>query len=262
MLRHERLSALLELVATQGSVSVDDIVQEFQISAATVRRDLNDLASQQFISRTRGGAVAHAVTYDLPLRYKRDRRTEQKRRIAEGVADLVTPDSVVALNGGTTMTEVARSLATRTEGGHEVAPLTSLTVVTNALNIANELAVRPNLKVVVIGGVLRPQSFELIGPFAQAVLEGVTLDVMLLGVDAVSATHGAAATHEGEALINGVMVERARRVVVVADSSKLGQRAFCTICAAGSIDELVTDADADPAVVEQFEALGVDVRLA
>lgn len=257
MLRHERLSAVLELVAGRGSLRVEDLVESFAISGATARRDLDDLAAQQLITRTRGGAVAHTVNYDLPLRYKTSRQPDQKRRIAAAAAELVEPGDVVGLNGGTTNTEVARSIATRTDAA---GPLASITIVTNALNIANELAVRAQLKVVVVGGVLLPRSFELVGPFARAVLDGVTIDVMFLAVDAISAEHGAAAGHEGEAQINSSMVTRARRVVVVADSSKLGRRAFCTICSATAVDVLITDRGADPGVVAGIESVGVEVR--
>ena len=115
MLRHERLSAILELVAQRGSLSVEDLVDSFTVSAATARRDLDDLAGQQLITRTRGGAVAHTVTYDLPLRYKSSRSPDQKRRIAAAASALPETGDVVGLNGGTTNTEVARSLATRAD---------------------------------------------------------------------------------------------------------------------------------------------------
>jgi len=258
MLRYERLSGVLELVAQRGSLSVEDLAEAFDVSAATARRDLDDLAAQQLITRTRGGAVAHTVTYDLPLRYKSSRQPDQKRRIAAAAAELVETGSVVGLNGGTTNTEVARAIATRADiAGDNGA---SITVVTNALNIANELAVRPTMKIVVIGGVLRPQSFELIGPFARGVLEGVTIDTTFLGVDAISADHGPAAVHEGEAQINQTMVERSRRVIVVADSSKLGQRAFCTICDLDRVEVLITDDGAEPDLLAGFTTRGVQVR--
>lgn len=257
MLRHERLSAVLDLLVTRGSLSVEAIAEQFGVSAATVRRDLLDLAGQQLIARTRGGAVAHVVSYDLPLRYKSVRHPEQKRRIAAAAAELVTPGGIVGMNGGTTNTEVARALATRGEltdsdGG--------FTVVTNALNIANELTVRPMVKIVVVGGVARPRSYELIGPLASRVLEDLSLDVMFLGVDALSPADGAAAAHEGEAQINATMAARARQVVAVADGSKLGQRAFCKICDTAAIDVLITDSGADPELVKQFIDAGLDVR--
>ncbi len=262
MLRHERLTAMVELVADRGSLSVEDAVTAFDVSAATARRDLDELAEQQLVLRTRGGAVTHTVSYDLPLRYKGGRQPEQKQRIAAAAAELISPGTIVGINGGTTNTLVARGIATRADlvrsdtGGPP-----ALTVVTNALNIANELAVRPQLKIVVIGGVVRPQSFELIGPFAAAVLADLTLDVMVLGVNGIAPDRGAAANHEGEAEINKRMVERCGQVVVVADSTKLGQHAFCSICPTARVDVLITDTEADPDIVRAFGNAGVDVRL-
>ena len=114
-------------------------------------------------------------------------------------------------------------------------------MVTNALNIATELAVRQHIKIVTTGGVARPQSYELTGPLATGVLEQVTLDLAILGVDAIDAAAGATAHHEGEASINRLMARQASKVVIVADSSKVGRRAFARICAAAEIDVLVTD---------------------
>ena len=145
---------------------------------------------------------------------------------------MVRPGQVVGLNGGTTTTEVARALATRADlSSGAAAP--AVTVVTNALNIATELAVRQHIKIVTTGGVARPQSYELTGPLATGVLEQVTLDVAILGVDGIDAVAGATAHHEGEASINRLMARQARQVIIVADSSKVGRRAFARICAPG-----------------------------
>lgn len=135
----------------------------------------------------------------------------------------------------------------------------ALTVVTNALNIANELAVRPQFKIVVTGGVARPQSYELVGPLADGVLGQITVDVAVLGVVAFDAIHGAAAHDEAEAAINRLLCERAERVIVAADSSKLGRRAFARICAAESVDTLVTDTAVSEETVREFEEAGVGV---
>jgi DeoR family transcriptional regulator, aga operon transcriptional repressor len=133
--------------------------------------------------------------------------------------------------------------------------------VTNALNIASELAVRPHVKIVVTGGVARPASFELSGPLATRILDEITMDIVFLGVDAVDPVRGAYAHHEGEASINRLMAGHARRIVVTADSSKLGKHAFARICAASEIDTLITDDAAPAEVVAAFEAEGVTVRL-
>jgi DeoR family transcriptional regulator, aga operon transcriptional repressor len=256
--RYARWNALLELLTSDGRISVEDAADRLAVSQATIRRDFDQLAQQQMITRTRGGAVANGVSYDLPLRYKTAKHSAEKQRIGEAAARLVEPGTVVGLNGGTTMTEVARALAVRSDLNSR-GDGAQLTVVTNALNIANELLVRSQMKIVVTGGVVRPQSFELVGPLGGALLTEVTLDVVLLGVDALDVELGAAAHHEGEAAMNSLMVARAKRVVVIADSSKLGGHAFARICPISKVETLVTDSGATTGTVEQFHAAGVHV---
>ena len=256
---HERWNALLEMVARDGSVEVADAARELAVSAATIRRDLDQLAQQQMLTRTRGGATANSVSYDLPLRYKSARRASEKELIAKAAAALIPAGAVVGLNGGTTTTEVARALATRSGLEAQAGTEPTLTVVTNALNIANELIVRRHIKIVVTGGVARPQSYELIGPLATRLLGELSLDQVCLGVDGLSVRHGATAYNEGEASINQLMVERAREVIVVADSSKLGRHAFARVCPIARVDVLVTDAAADPATVRALTEAGVRV---
>lgn len=256
MSRDARWTALLELLAERGRLDVEEVAAELGVSAATIRRDFDRLAEQRMLVRTRGGAVVHGVSYELPLRYKTARRAPEKQRIARAVASLVTPGETVGLTGGTTTTEVARALAVR---GDLASGSPALTVVTNALNIAAELAVRPQFKIVVTGGVARPKSYELIGPLADGVLGQIALDTAVLGVVALDAVHGAAAQDEAEAAVNRLLCERAERVVVAADSSKLGRRAFARICATGAVDVLVTDTAAPPDAVRAFEEAGLRV---
>ncbi|MEU5216700.1 DeoR/GlpR family DNA-binding transcription regulator [Streptomyces sp. NPDC020807] len=259
MSKHERWNALLELLAVSGKVEVEEAATTLEVSAATIRRDLDELAEQRLLVRTRGGAVAHGVSYELPLRYKSARYASEKLRIAAAAADLVTPGEVVGLNGGTTTTEVARSLALRFSSGRQETTGPALTVVTNALNIAGELAVRPQIKLVTTGGVARPQTYELVGPLTVGVLSEVVLDVVVLGVDGVDAELGIMAHHEDEASISRLFAERASRVVVVTDSSKLGRRAFARICGLDRVDLVVTDTDISAEAVEQLNEAGVKV---
>ena len=258
MSRYRRWNDLLELLATAGQLQIEDAAKALNVSEATIRRDFDELASQQMLTRIRGGAVAQAVNYDLPLRYKSERHPSEKRRIGELAASMVTAGQVVCLNGGTTTTEVARGLAIRpnlSRGGAEP----TVTVVTNALNIATELAVRQHIKIVATGGVARPQSYELTGPLATETLERVTLDVAFVGVDGIDAITGATAHNEGEANINQLMARQASKVIIVADSSKVGRRAFARICGPAEIDALVTDAGIAEEEVARFEAAGVTV---
>jgi DeoR family transcriptional regulator, aga operon transcriptional repressor len=256
--RYQRWNELLDLMPSDGQLSVAEAASQLGVSQATIRRDLDQLAEQQLLTRTRGGAVAGHVSYDLPLRYKTARHAPQKQRIGRAAAALVAAGAAVALNGGTTASEVARALATRPDlqdgtGAPEV------TVVTNAMNIANELVVRQHIKIVVTGGVTRGQSYELIGPFASLVLAELSLDWAILGVDALDPRAGATAHHEGEASINHLMATRAERVMIVADSSKLGQRAFARVCGVDEIDVIVTDRDAAPDALAPFAERGIRI---
>ncbi|GAA2943373.1 DeoR/GlpR family DNA-binding transcription regulator [Streptomyces enissocaesilis] len=271
MSKHERWSALLELLAAGGRLEVEEAATTLEVSAATIRRDLDELAEQQMLVRTRGGAIAHGVSYELPLRYKSSRHASEKQRIAAAVADLVADGEVVGLNGGTTTTEVARALALRTGSGLRdaaTAPSSAsvpapvgpvLTVVTNALNIAGELAVRPQIKIVVTGGVARPQTYELVGPLTMGVLNEVVLDVVVLGVDGVDPDLGVMAHHEDEAGVSRLFAERAHRVIVVTDSSKMGKRAFARICGLDRIDVVVTDSAISAEATGRLTDAGIKV---
>ena len=251
MRQAERFAAIVERLSANGSVDVGDLAAELGVSAATVRRDLALMEDQRLLNRTHGGAVAHGVLYELPLRYRSADRQEQKSRIAQAAAARVAEGAAIGMTGGTTTTEVARALTDRRR----------LTVVTNSLSIASELAVRPNLKLVVTGGVARPESYELVGPLAESALATLNLDLVLVGVDGITVDEGFTTHHEVEAHTNHALIDRARRVVVVADSSKLGQVAFARICGLEDVDELITDGDADAAEVEAVRAAGLEVTL-
>lgn len=260
MQRHERLTKLFEVILEEESVTVDELVARLGVSAATVRRDLDHLAGQQLITRTHGGAVASPHSSDIPIRYGPGAKlSQEKRRIAASAADQVRPGDIIGLNGGTTTTELARELAVREELRAEASG-EQIVIITNAVNIATELAVRPHLRVVLTGGVVRSMSFELVGPFASPVIDSVSIDTLFLGVDALT-PKGAFTAHDGEAAINGRLAAQARRVVVIADSTKLRARAFARICPLSEIDQIITDDRADPQAVARFREAGIEVVL-
>jgi len=190
------------------------------------------------------------VSYELPLRYRSARRQEQKRRIGVEAARRVHDGAVIGLTGGTTTTEVARAIADR-----------PITVVTNALNIASELAIRPNIKLVVTGGVARPETYELVGPIADGAVGDLHLDTVFIGADGVTARAGLTTHHEIEAHTDRAVLDAAAHVVVVVDGSKLGRVAFVEICPIAAIGELLTDEEADPAELDGIREAGVDVTV-
>jgi DeoR family transcriptional regulator of aga operon len=249
MQKADRFGHILERLADDGTVGVAALASELGVSEATVRRDLRALDEQRLLERSHGGAVSHGTVYELPVRYRGGHARAEKQRIAREAAARVQDGDVVALTGGTTTTEVARLLGRRS----------GLSVVTNALNIAAELAVRPNLKLVVTGGVARSASYELVGPLAEGTLRAVNVDTAFVGVDGIDAAAGLTTQNETEAATNRALLERARRVVVVADATKLGHVAFASICPLQAIDELITDDGADAGALRRLRAAGLQV---
>ncbi|MGW2629216.1 DeoR/GlpR family DNA-binding transcription regulator [Streptomyces chattanoogensis] len=258
MKRHERMNALLELLGERGRVDVEEAATELEVSAATMRRDMDVLAEQQLLTRTRGGAVLSSVAYDLPIRYKHAHRSEEKEAVAKAAAKLVERGDVVGLSGGTTTTAIARVLATRPDFA-EAGPQPHLTIVTNSLNIANELAVRPQIKIVLTGGVAHSRSFELVGPFSELVLQQISIDIAFIGANGMDPAMGATVHDEAEARVNRLMAERARRAVVVADSSKIGERCFARVGDADVFDTFITDSGAKEATRREFTDRGLKV---
>jgi DeoR family transcriptional regulator of aga operon len=260
MEKTERLNAILDLIAADGHVQVEDIVKELKISPATARRDLDSLAAQRLLTRTRGGATMESVAYDLPTRYNRDDHTAQKQAIAQAASALVPKGAVIGLCGGTTSTAIAQALGMRPDL-MEPSNKPTLTVVTNAINIAVQLVVRPNIRIMVTGGVVNPRSYELVGPYTDVILQRVALDLAFVGVNGLDPEVGPTVSDEGEAAVNALMARRASDTYVVADSSKIGLRSFATMT--GYVfSNLITDSGITAAQKKSFEDGGTKVLVA
>lgn len=250
-----RWSLLLDALAQRQRLSVTEGAELLGVSPATVRRDFGELAARQLASRVHGGVVATSVAYELPARY-RLAQDDPRQRIARAAAGVVEPGSIVGFNGGTTTSAVARHVAQRADLQED-----GLTVVTNALNIATELVLRPHLRTICIGGEARPESYELHGRYAAMVLGDLGVEQLFLGVDAFSVEGGVMCRHLGEATTNAEMVKAAQRVVVVASGPKVGERSLARICATGEVDQLITDDSAETAEVDRLRDAGIEVTL-
>lgn len=245
--RADRISAILKRLSSDRSLGVAELAASFGVSQATLRRDLQALDQQRLLTRTHGGAMLQDTAYELPVRYRDAHYKEEKQRIAaEAVRRVPEGPVAVGLTGGTTTSEVARQLMDRTE----------LTVITNAVNIAAELVLRSRLKLVVTGGVSRPQSYELVGQWAEHTLRGLNIGIAIVGTDGISADGGLTTHDEVEAQTNAVLISRAKRTIVVADGSKVGRVLLARIAGLEQIDELITDESADPAALEAVRAAG------
>jgi DeoR family transcriptional regulator, aga operon transcriptional repressor len=261
MNREDRLRTILDLLGDSGEVEVDELVERLATSPATVRRDLDALAAQQLLTRTRGGATRQSVAYDLPIRYKRDQHAAQKLRIAHAASALVPRGAVIGMCGGTTSTAIATVLGSRSDLS-EPSPHPTLTVVTNAINIAAQLLMRPQIKTVVTGGVVHSRSYELTGPYSDVVLGMITMDIAFIGVNGIDPIVGGTVHDEREASINALMASRATRAVAVADSSKIGRKAFATLGGPRVLTTLITDDGITDEMRTAFTENGVEVIVA
>lgn len=250
--RSRRMIAILDLLQERGAVSLADLAETLDISPATARRDLADLADQRLLVRTHGGARLVDSRSELPVSLRDTRFQDAKRAIAAAVADIIPRQRyAVALSGGTTAANVARALA-----GHD-----ELTIVTNSLTIAQLVTSYPQLKVIMTGGILRPESLELVGVLAENTFNAINLGTAVLGTDGISASGGVTTHDETEARTNNAMVTHAQRRIVVADGSKIGRLALAQVATIDQVDLLVTDDSADAEALQEIRDAGVEVVL-
>ena len=249
MARKQRLNQIVSAVIDAGSIEVATLAERFAVSEATIRRDLELLEQQRLISRTHGGASTNAAFNDFPLNYKTAQDLDEKRRIAERALRFLDGARVIGMTGGTTVTEFARLLKDR-EG---------LTIVTNALNIATNLLSSPGLRVFVAGGEARNSSQETVGPMAEAFLADYNVDVAFVGVDGVDPAAGCTNYDPVGARVNGVLQDRARLTVVLADATKIAKVALAQVCAISEVDVLITDSRAPQQVLDQIRERGCEV---
>lgn len=231
----ERHALLLELLSRQQFASLDEMQRVTGASLPTVRRDLSLLERQGLLKRVRGGAapVAVASTLDEAFELRRRRHAREKGAIAVAAADLVGNRSSLLLNDGSTTLALAEELAAR-------AP--SLWVATNGLNIGERLASVPEFEVIVIGGALRASSFGTAGPLATAAIAQLSVDTTFIGCDGADLELGVRFNSLQDAEIAAAMAKRAGRVVVLADGSKMGQRAIAGTVGWPEVDVLITNA--------------------
>jgi len=250
-----RLSAVLTALQKSGSVSVEELSKELQVSHVTVRRDLDTLETRGLLRRTHGGAVSIEPFFYEPFRNDRsfqaqvEKFAEEKRRIGRAAAALIQKGDIIALTPGTTTTEVIRGLPLN----HDI------TVVTSTVNVAMELSKRKDLDVYVTGGRLHGDWFSLVGPTAAQSLARVMIHVLFVGADGIDAKAGVSCYDPEEAQLNATMVKHARKKVGVVDHSKFGIMAGWRICSTDELDVLVTDSGAADEMVAPFEEAEIEV---
>ena len=247
-----RRQRILERLNAEGECPVARLSEALAVSQMTVRRDLDALAREGRITRTHGGAAPAArVTFDFQFLARGEAHREAKDAIAQAAAALAGAGESVVLDSGTTTLAVARALRTR--------PVK--TVITTSLPIASELQYVAGLELVLLGGTLRRESPDLAGSLTEANVEGLRADVAFLGADAVDAAGTASSASLALARLIAKLAAAARRVYIVADSSKLGRSALARIGSLRDWSGLITDGGAAPGVLATLRKAGVTVIL-
>jgi DeoR family transcriptional regulator of aga operon len=252
MLIEERRQHILTLIQKQGRVLVDELSTNLDLSRITIRKDLDYLESKDLLVRTHGGAlpIQAGALSDPTIQEKEEFYHEEKVKIGKAAAAMVAEGQCILLDSGTTTTEIARSLTS----------FRHLTVITNALNIAADLA-RSNFEIIMIGGTLRKNSLSVVGPLAEDVLKEIHADIVFLGVDGFDVKVGLTTPNVLEARVNRAMVEAAERVVVVCDSSKFNRRSLSLIVSASAIDHVITDSKLATEDVKSIRDAGIEVTI-
>lgn len=250
----QRRQSILGMLKQKGRVSVQDIVDTLHCSEATARRDLDALEQTDSVIRTIGGAIydAYLTAKEASFEEKTSLSWVEKERIAHTAASLVEEGDIVGLSGGTTTYLIAKQLKARS----------GITVVTNALNIAMELADSDGIQLVVAGGILRRKSYELCGPLTEKVVESLNIGKMFLGIDGFALEQGLTTHSESEAQIAKILIKRSERTFVVFDRSKVGRVSLFTIAPVASAHACITDAPLAGTLDEQLRKRNIRVYVA
>ncbi len=249
-----RRKKILERIKEAGEVLVPELSRDFDVSEVTIRNDLKHLEQKNLLIRARGGAIhtENHVGVDQRVAEKNKIHAAEKSAIGKRAAELIQENDTIIIDSGSTTAEIAKNL------GH----LNQLNVITNALNIANLLMAFPNLNVIIPGGYLRQNSMSLVGPLAEKNLRNFFVDKVFLSTDGFDTRQGIFTPNIDEAHLNGIMIDIAKDVILVTDSSKFKRKSLAFICKTERIKTVVTDAGISEEDKKRLEDAGVEILIA
>ena len=251
----ERQQQITAIVEERGRAHVVDLAARFGVSAVTIRKDLEILESERRLVRTHGGAIApERIRPELAFAIRERLQKGEKSMIGAFAAGLVKDGEGIALDASTTALYVARALAARDD-------LQELTVVTNGIRIAAELAGHAGSAVLMPGGRVRYEALSLIGPLGGSMFRKVNIQTALVGAAGFTIESGLSDAIEEEAQIKRSMVGAAREVVAIVDHTKWGWAAAATFCRIDRITTVITDTAAPAEMVRALRGLGIEVHL-
>ncbi|MFD2328685.1 DeoR/GlpR family DNA-binding transcription regulator [Cohnella sp. GCM10020058] len=238
-----------EQIAQSGEVRISELSERYGVTEMTIRRDLEKLEEGGTVRRTFGGAIY--VYRDVALQDRTGLYMDEKVRIGRQAASLIASGESVFLDGGTTTLQIARAL----KAGQQI------TVVTNALNIAAELASK-QIPTIMTGGMLLESTHSLVGPIAAQSLSGMAFDRAFLGATGLSEAHGFSNSNLYEAEIKRIAIRQARETTVVLDRTKFGARVLVSFAGLADVNRIVTDLPPDGELARACTEAGVRIEVA
>ncbi len=246
----ERHKYILESLSKKGFIKINDIAKELDVTRVTIRKDLKFLEEKGLLYRTHGSASSiNPLTPDMAVNEKEKIKKDEKKRIALAACNLIHENDSIIIASGSTVHTFAECIP----------PSSHLTVVTASLKIAMMLNELPDVEVYQLGGIVRKNSFSVVGDYATSFFNTITCSKLFLGVDGIDLEYGITNSNMGEAQLNRIMMEASLRTIILADSSKFGKRGFGKICNLEQIDVIITDSGISDSIAKSIEEMGIEL---
>jgi DeoR/GlpR family transcriptional regulator of sugar metabolism len=253
LFQQERREQIIALLAQKGRVSVTDLSEQFGVSQATIRVDLDALAAERLLARTHGGALAlNQDRLELSFEFRRRLHTTQKSAIGAAAAAMIEDGEAIVLDASTTALAVATQVKDRRE----------LTVLTNGILIALELLEAASTTILMPGGFLRRDSVSMVGDEGHDFIERFNFQKGFFGAKGLTLEDGLTDVNSAEVAIKRDLVARARQVIAIVDSSKWGHVGLASFASIDQVDCVITDEDAPVDMVAALREANVDVVIA
>ncbi|MGC8628263.1 MAG: DeoR/GlpR family DNA-binding transcription regulator [Acidimicrobiales bacterium] len=253
----ERRNLIAKMVEERDQLTIADLIDRFQVTDTSIRHDLSVLEEAGRLVRVRGGAVSSSASRPTStFAVKAKEKQREKKRIGRAAAELIQTGDVVLFDSGSTVAQVAAQMPGRLKLPH------AITVVSHSLAVIQEVSSWPQPHCICLGGLFLPEFQASVGPMTLAGLRELNAQIAFLGCDGLTVEGGLTTPHQLIAEVGSAMAARAKRVVAVADTSKLGMSGFTRIVGIDAIHVLVTDTLADPDLLEEVRRQGVEVIVA
>lgn len=248
----QRYRVILDQLEKKGYVTVQDFSEVLGVSEVTIRKDLKELEGKKMLLRSHGGASPlSSLINDRHIDEKEKIMVDEKIRIANAAVQLLKKDDRIIIASGTTLLYFARKIS-MTE---------PLTVITPSVKVSLTLCYNPNVEIIQLGGNMRKSSATVIGPYTEQFLDGLMCNKLFIGVDGIGIDFGLTTSNIGEAHLNHHMLDAAKEVIVLSDSSKFGKQGFGKICDIERVHHIITDKGAPQNLLQIIREKGIKVTL-